>query len=148
MLVILKKNVKGTGKAGDIVKVSDGFANNRLIPAGLAVPATNQNVKSAEKQKAFIEKKNAEEKAAAEATAKKLESKTVTIKTRVGDNGKLFGSITSMDIADAIQKQVGNKIDKKKIVLSKPIKEIGVHTVEVKLYPEVSATVKVVISEE
>ena len=131
MLVILKKNVKGTGKAGDIVKVSDGFANNRLIPAGLAVPATNQNVKSA-----------------AEATAKKLESKTVTIKTRVGDNGKLFGSITSMDIADAIQKQVGNKIDKKKIVLSKPIKEIGEHTVEVKLYPEVSATVKVVISEE
>lgn len=148
MLVILKKNVKGTGKAGDIVKVSDGFANNRLIPAGLAVPATNQNVKSAEKQKAFIEKKNAEEKAAAEATAKKLESKTVTIKTRVGDNGKLFGSITSMDIADAIQKQVGNKIDKKKIVLFKPIKEIGEHTVEVKLYPEVSATVKVVISEE
>ncbi len=148
MLVILKKNVKGTGKAGDIVKVSDGFANNRLIPAGLAVPATNQNVKSAEKQKAFIEKKNAEEKAAAEATAKKLESKTVTIKTRVGDNGKLFGSITSMDIADAIQKQVGNKIDKKKIVLSKPIKEIGEHAVEVKLYPEVSATVKVVISEE
>lgn len=148
MLVILKKNVKGTGKAGDIVKVSDGFANNRLIPAGLAVPATNQNVKSAEKQKAFIEKKNAEEKAAAEATAKKLESKTVTIKTRVGDNGKLFGSITSMDIADAIQKQVGNKIDKKKIVLYKPIKEIGEHTVEVKLYPEVSATVKVVISEE
>ena len=138
----------GTGKAGDIVKVSDGFANNRLIPAGLAVPATNQNVKSAEKQKAFIEKKNAEEKAAAEATAKKLESKTVTIKTRVGDNGKLFGSITSMDIADAIQKQVGNKIDKKKIVLSKPIKEIGEHTVEVKLYPEVSATVKVVIAEE
>ena len=129
MLVILKKNVKGTGKAGDIVKVSDGFANNRLIPEGLAVPATNQNVKSAEKQKAFIEKKNAEEKAAAEATAKKLESKTVTIKTRVGDNGKLFGSITSMDIADAI-------------------KEIGEHTVEVKLYPEVSATVKVVISEE
>ena len=148
MLVILKKNVKGTGKAGDIVKVSDGFANNRLIPAGLAVPATNQNVKSAEKQKAFIEKKNAEEKAAAEETAKKLESKTVTIKTRVGDNGKLFGSITSMDIADAIQKQVGNKIDKKKIVLSKPIKEIGEYTVEVKLYPEVSATVKVVISEE
>lgn len=148
MLVILKKNVKGTGKAGDIVKVSDGFANNRLIPAGLAVPATNQNVKSAEKQKAFIEKKNAEEKAAAEATATKLESTTVTIKTRVGDNGKLFGSITSMDIADAIQKQVGNKIDKKKIVLSKPIKEIGEHPVEVKLYPEVSATVKVVISEE
>ena len=66
----------------------------------------------------------------------------------MGDNGKLFGSITSMDIADAIQKQVGNKIDKKKIVLSKPIKEIGEHTVEVKLYPEVSATVKVVISEE
>lgn len=148
MLVILKKDVKGTGKAGDVVKVSDGFANNRLIPAGLAVPATDKNVRSIEKQKAFIAQKNAEEKAAAEASVKKLEEKPVVIETRVGENGKLFGSITSMDIADAIQKQLGKKVDKKKIVLSKPIKEVGETTVEVKLYPEVSANVRVVIAKE
>ena len=146
MLVILKKNVKGTGKAGDIVKVSDGFANNRLIPAGLAVPATNQNVKSAEKQKAFIEKKNAEEKAAAEATAKKLESKTVTIKTRVGDNGKLFGSITSKDIAEALEKQEGMKIDKKKIEMKTPIKQAGETEVTLKLFTEISAQLKVSVT--
>jgi len=147
MLVILKKDVKGTGKAGDIVKVSDGFANNRLIPAGLAVPATDKNVRSVEKQKAFIAQKNAEEKAAAEAAVKKLEAQPVVLKTRVGEGGKLFGSITSMDIAKAIQEQVGKKIDKKKIVLSKPIKEVGETTVEIKLYPEVSAKLKVVIEE-
>ena len=146
MLVILKKNVKGTGKAGDIVKVSDGFANNRLIPAGLAVLATNQNVKSAEKQKAFIEKKNAEEKAAAEATAKKLESKTVTIKTRVGDNGKLFGSITSKDIAEALEKQEGMKIDKKKIEMKTPIKQAGETEVTLKLFTEISAQLKVSVT--
>ncbi len=148
MLVILKQNVKGTGKAGDIVKVSDGFANNRLIPAGLAVPATNQNVKSAAKQKAFVEKKNAEEKAAAEAVAKKLSESKVTIQKKVGDNGKLFGSITSMDIANAIKEQLGNKVDKKKIVLAKPIKDVGEHEVEIKLFPEVSAVMKVIIAEE
>lgn len=148
MLVILKQNVKGTGKAGDIVKVSDGFANNRLIPAGLAVPATNQNVKSVAKQKAFVEKKNAEEKAAAEAVAKKLSESKVTIRKKVGDNGKLFGSITSMDIANAIKEQLGNKVDKKKIVLAKPIKEVGEHEVEIKLFPEVSAVMKVIIAEE
>lgn len=147
MLVILKKDVKGTGKAGDIVKVSDGFANNRLIPAGLAVPATDKNVRSVEKQKAFIAQKNAEEKAAAEAAVKKLEAQPVVLKTRVGEGGKLFGSITSMDIAKAIQEQVGKKIDKKKIVLSKPIKAVGETTVEIKLYPEVSAKLKVVIEE-
>ena len=147
MLVILKKDVKGTGKAGDIVKVSDGFANNRLIPAGLAVPATDKNVRSVEKQKAFIAQKNAEEKAAAEAAVKKLEAQPVVLKTRVGEGGKLFGSITSMDIAKAIQEQVGKKIDKKKSVLSKPIKEVGETTVEIKLYPEVSAKLKVVIEE-
>lgn len=148
MQVILKKDVKGTGKAGDIVKVSDGFANNRLIPAGLAVPATNQNVKAIEKQKASIKKKNAEDKAAAEAAAKTLEAKPIQLKTKVGGNGKLFGAVTSKDIADAIQEQIGTEVDKKKIVLSNPIKEVGEHTVEVKLYPEVAATVKVIVSEE
>lgn len=147
MLVILQKDVKGTGKKGEIVKVSDGFANNRLIPGGFAIPATDKNVRSVEKQKKVIAQKQAEEKAAAEAAAAKLESKPVVIKTKVGGGGKLFGSITSMDIADAIKDQIGKTIDKKKIVLSKPIKEIGETEVEVKLYPEVSAKVKVIIQE-
>lgn len=147
MLVILQKDVKGTGKKGEIVKVSDGFANNRLIPGGFAIPATDKNVRSVEKQKKVIAQKQAEEKAAAEAAAAKLESKPVVIKTKVGGGGKLFGSITSMDIADAIKEQIGKTIDKKKIVLSKPIKEIGETEVDVKLYPEVTAKVKVIIQE-
>ncbi|MBQ6582696.1 MAG: 50S ribosomal protein L9 [Mogibacterium sp.] len=148
MLVILKKDVKGTGKAGDVVKVSDGFANNRLIPAGLAVPATDKNIRSIEKQKAFLEQKNAEEKERAQKAAAKLEEKPVTIRTRVGSGGKLFGSITSMDIAEAIKDQLGKSIDKKKIVLAKPIKEIGETVVEVKLFPEVSAKLRVIVEEE
>lgn len=147
MLVILQKDVKGTGKKGEIVKVSDGFANNRLIPGGFAIPATDKNVRSVEKQKKVIAQKQAEEKAAAETAAAKLESKPVVIKTKVGGGGKLFGSITSMDIADAIKDQIGKTIDKKKIVLSKPIKEIGETEVEIKLYPEVVAKVKVIIQE-
>ena len=148
MIVILMKDVKGSGKAGDVVKVSDGYARNMLLPKGLAKEATEGNIRSLEKQKAIAAEKLEEQKAAAKEMAAKLEKITLKIESKGGDSGKLFGSITSMDIADAIQKQVGNKIDKKKIVLSKPIKEIGEHTVEVKLYPEVSATVKVVISEE
>lgn len=147
MLVILQKDVKGTGKKGEIVKVSDGFANNRLIPGGFAIPATDKNVRTVEKQKKIIAQKQAEDKAAAEAGKAKLESKPVVIKTKVGGGGKLFGSITSMDIADAIKDQIGKTIDKKKIVLSKPIKEIGETEVEVKLFPEVTAKVKVIIEE-
>ncbi len=143
MQVILKKDVKGTGKEGDIVKVSDGFARNRLIPGGLAVEATPQNIKAIEREKANLAKKRAEEKAAAEVLAGKLKEKPVTIETKVGDNGKIFGSITSMNIAEAIKEQLGVEVDKKKVVLSKPIKETGVTQVEIKLHTEVSAVIDV-----
>ncbi len=129
MEVILKKDVKGTGKAGDIVKVSDGFARNRLIPGGMAVEATAANKKAYEREKAKAEEKYAAEKAAAEEFAARLSSNIVTVRTKVGDNGKLFGSITSMDIAEAIKEQTGEDIDKRKIVLDKPIKETGVETI-------------------
>ena len=147
MLVILQKDVKGTGKKGQIVKVSDGFANNRLIPAGMAIPATDKNVRTAEKEAKIIAEKLAADKAAAQATAEKLESKPIVIKTKIGNGGKLFGSITSMDIANAIKEQLNKTIDKKKIVLAKPIKEIGETEVEVKLFQEVSAKIKVIIEE-
>lgn len=143
MEVILKNDVKGTGKAGDIVKVSDGFARNRLIPSGDAVEATAANKKMVERQNAKREERLAQDKAEAEALAAKLAKAEVVIKTKVGEGGRLFGSITSMDIADAIKEQTGEDIDKRKIVLDKPIKETGVNDVEVKLFPDVSAKVEV-----
>ena len=143
MEVILKKDVKGTGKEGDIVKVSDGFARNKLIPGGFAVEATDANKSAIAREKAKAAEKFAAEKEAAEKLAKKLTAAPVVVKTRVGDNGKLFGSITSMDIAQAVSEQLGTEIDKKKIILDKPIKETGVFDVGVKLFTDVTAKVKV-----
>lgn len=143
MEIILLKDVKGTGKEGDVVKVNDGFARNRLIPGGLAVEATKANKVKIERDKANKAARIAEEKAAAAELGKKISTKPIILTTKVGDGGKLFGSITSMDISEAIKEQTGEVIDKKKIVLDKPIKETGDHTVKVKLYTEVSADVVV-----
>ena len=145
MEVILKQDVKGTGKAGDIVKVSDGYARNKLIPGGLAVEATPANKKAIEREKARAAEKYAQEKAAAEDFARRLSDKMVVVKTKVGENGRLFGSITSMDIANAIKEQTGEEVDKRKIVLSKPIKETGVETIEIKLFQDVSTKVVIKI---
>lgn len=143
MEVILKQDVKGTGKAGDIVKVSDGYARNKLIPSGAAVEATKGNRKMVERIKIKAEEKLAQDKADAEELARKLSGSEVVLKTKVGEGGKLFGSITSMDIADAIKEQTGEDIDKRKVVLEKPIKETGVEEVEVRLFQDVAAKVKV-----
>lgn len=143
MQVILKKDIKGTGKAGDIVNVSDGYARNKLIPSGQAVEATEANKRAIAREKANLAQKIAEEKAAAEALAKILEQKPIIVKTKVGEGGKLFGSITSMDIAVAIKEQTGNEVDKKKIVLEKPIKEIGTSKIDIKLYQDVTAKIEV-----
>ncbi|EJU23042.1 MULTISPECIES: 50S ribosomal protein L9 [Mogibacterium] len=148
MQIILKKDVKGAGKAGDVVKVSDGYARNRLIPGGFAVEATPSNLARIKREKANHEAQIALDKAEANQVKKVLEDKTIRLKTRVGEGGKLFGSVTSMDIADAIKEQTRLDIDKKKIVLKKPIKEIGEHEVEVKLYTEISADIKVAVTEE
>jgi large subunit ribosomal protein L9 len=145
MEVILKKDVKGTGKEGDVVKVSDGFARNKLIPGGLAVEATEANKRAIAREKAKAAEKFAQDKEAAEQLAAKLTAAPVIVKTKVGDNGKLFGSITSMDIAQAVSEQLGTEVDKKKIVLDKPIKEMGETEVTVKLFQDVTAKVKVVI---
>ena len=145
MEVILKKDVQGTGKEGDVVKVSDGFARNKLIPGGLAVEATEANKRAIAREKAKAAEKYAQDKEAAEQLAAKLTAAPVIVKTKVGDNGKLFGSITSMDIAQAVSEQLGTEVDKKKIVLDKPIKEVGETEVTVKLFQDVAAKVKVVI---
>lgn len=145
MIVILNKDVKGTGKAGDVVKVNDGFARNMLIPKGLATEATAGNVRQLEKKKAIEAEKKAEEKAAAVQLAEKIKTIAVVIKTKAGDNGKIFGSITSKDIAEELKKQHSIDVDKKKIQLSSPIKNTGEISVEIKLYSEVTATLKVVV---
>jgi large subunit ribosomal protein L9 len=145
MEVILKKDVKGTGKEGDVIKVSDGFARNKLIPGGLAVEATEANKRAIAREKAKAAEKYAQDKEAAEQLAARLTAAPVIVKTKVGDNGKLFGSITSMDIAQAVSEQLGTEVDKKKIVLDKPIKEVGETEVTVKLFQDVAAKVKVVI---
>ena len=147
MKVILLEDVRGTGKAGDVANVSDGYARNMLIPRGLAVEATAQNIKQLEKKKEAMAKKFAEDKAAALELKKKLEEVTVEVRTKAGKDGKVFGSVTSKDIADALN-QMGFDIDKKKIQLDSPIKATGMTAVNVKLFTEISGKVKVnVVSE-
>ena len=148
MVVILNRDIKGTGKAGDVVKVSDGYARNMLIPRGWATEATEGNVRSLEKQKAIAAEKKAEEKAAAQAQAEKIKALSVTIKTKAGNGGRIFGSITSKDIADALKAQHKLTVDKKKIQLDSPIKQTGETEVAIKLYPEVATTLKVVVTAE
>ena len=142
MKVILLEDVKGSGKTGDVVKVSDGYARNLLIPKGLAVEATPQNIKQLEKKKAAEEKKFKEDKARAQEMAEKLLKEGIVIKTKAGENGKNFGSITSKDIADALN-ALGYDIDKKKILLDAPIKTTGVTEVMIKLFTEVTGKVKI-----
>lgn len=146
MIVILLKDVKGAGKAGEVVKVSDGYARNMLIPKGFAKEATKGNVRNLEKQKAIMAEKQAEAKAAAEELAEKLKTLTVNIVSKGGEGGRLFGSITSKDISEALEEQHGIKIDKKKIVLDSPIKQTGETEVAVKVYPEVQSQLKVSVT--
>ena len=148
MIVILNRDVKGTGKAGDVVKVSDGYARNMLLPKGYAKEATEGNIRNLEKQKALAAEKKAEEKAQAEKQAQEISKISVKINTKAGDGGKIFGSITSKDIAEALKSQYNIDVDKKKIQLDSPIKQTGETQVDIKLYSEVSAKLKVVVEAE
>ena len=144
MQVILLKDVKGSGKAGELIKVSDGYARNMLLPKKLAVEATPENIKELEQKKAEEEARKAEELAAAMELKGKIEAAScVNVEVKCGSNGRLFGAITSQDIADAFEKQFGIKLDKKKIELTSPIKQTGMTQVDFKLFPGVTAKVKV-----
>jgi large subunit ribosomal protein L9 len=145
MKVILKADIKGVGKKGEVINASDGYARNFLFPRGLAIEGTEGNLKTYEAQKATEAKKKAQELESAKELAKKISELTVTLKVKAGDNGKLFGSITSKDISEQIKKQHNIDIDKKKIVLDEAIKVAGTYSVEVKVYPEVSSKIKVTI---
>lgn len=146
MIVILTKDVKGVGKAGEVVKVSDGYARNMLIPKGIATEATEGNIRSLEKQKAIQAETRKQELAEARALADKIAQLKVTILTKSGEGGRLFGSITSKDIADALAEQHKITIDKRKFVLENPIKHTGDFELDIKIYPEVTAKLKVTVA--
>ncbi len=144
MKVILLKDVKGLGKARDIKEVSDGYARNCLIKQGLAEEATAVKVNSLNIKKGAEEYHRQEEIKALKEQASKLNGSSVTLKIKCGENGKIFGSVTTKEIADAIN-ELGFNVDKKKILLKDAIKNIGEYTVEVKFLPEVLAKVKVIV---
>ena len=148
MKVILQADVKGKGKKGDIKEVSDGYARNFLFPRGLAVEANTSNLNSAKGQKEAQEFHKAQEKELALETKKKIDEASVTLRAKAGAGGKLFGSITSKDVAEALKMQQHIVVDKKKFVMPDGIKNIGTTVVEVRVYPEVAAKLKVVVEEE
>ena len=147
MKVILTENVDTLGKIGDIVKVSDGYARNFLIPNKLVTIADENNINAINHHKQELEKKGKKVKALTEEVAKKLEAFSCTIARKVGENEKLFGSVTNSDIADALEKG-GFSINKKMIHIEDPIKKLGVFTVSVKLQNEVTAQLKVWVVQE
>lgn len=148
MKVILLKDVKGLGKKGEVVNAKDGYARNFLLPKDLAKEATQGNVKVLKEQKQAKQKRKEEELNEAKQLAEKLSKITVEIKSKAGENGKLFGSITTKDIAKALQKQHKIKIDKRKISLDNNIKSLGVTQVEAKVYPNVTGKFKVHVKEK
>jgi large subunit ribosomal protein L9 len=147
MKVILKDDVKNLGKMGDVVGVKDGYARNFLIPKGLVAPADTKNIKAVEHEKKVILERARKLKEAATGLAEKFSQARVTIKAKAGEEEKLFGSVTAMDIADALKAQ-GFEVDKKQISLEEPIKRLGAYSVEVKVGREVSATVSVEVVPE
>jgi large subunit ribosomal protein L9 len=147
MKVFLRDDVKNLGKIGDVVNVSDGYARNYLLPKKLAVEANTKNIKEFEHNKKMIQERAAKIRDASRATAEKLSALSLTIKAKAGEEEKLFGSVTTMDIAEAFKAE-GFEIDKKKISLEEPIKRLGEYSVEVKIHPDVSATVKVQVVAE
>lgn len=147
MKVILKEDVKNLGHMGEVVNVSDGYAINFLFPKNFAVEANTKNIKEFEHNKKVITEKAAKLKESVKSIADKLSSLSLTIKAKTGEDDKLFGSITNMNIAEALASE-GYDIDKKKIVMDEPIKRLGEYSVTIKLHQELSAEVKVQVVQE
>ncbi len=140
MKVLLVQDVYKLGRAGDIVEVRDGYARNYLVPKGLAIVVTKGTMKEIEARKRAIERRRMKQRMEAEKLKEKLEKELVKIKVEVGEENKMFGSVTSAHIADAL-KSMGYEIDKRDILLDSPIKELGIHRVKVRLFEDVIADV-------
>lgn len=148
MKVILQQDVKGQGKKGQMIEASDGYARNFLLPRKLAVEATADNVNKMKMQDKARRAQEAAEKAEAQAIAEKLKNCTVKLTARAGSGGRLFGAVTSKEIADALKEQYGLEISKAKLVQEEPIKSFGTYELKCKLGYEVTGTVKVTVAEE
>ena len=148
MKVILLKDLKGTGKKGEVVNVSDGYARNFLFPKGVAKEATDGNIKVLKEQKTAQKIKEDNELEESKELAKKMGELTIMLFSKAGEGGRLFGSVTSKDIAEALNKKHGIKIDKRKILMDEPIKVLGATNVKIKVHPEVTAQIKVQVNEK
>ena len=147
MKVILLEDVKALGKKGEIVNVNDGYARNFILPKKLGLEATSKNLNDLKLQNANEERKAKEILEAAQAFARDLESKSVVIKMKAGEGGKVFGSVSAKEIAEAAKEQLGYDIDKKKMQLPNPIKVLGTTEVPIRLHTKVTAKLKVIVKE-
>ena len=147
MKVILQQDVKGQGKKGQMVEVSDGYARNYLLPRKLAVTATAENVNTMKQQEKARKAQQAAEKAQAEATAKKLEGILVKVSARAGEGGRLFGAVTAKEVPEALAAQHSIDIPKARLVLDEPIKACGSYSLKAKLGYEISGTLNVLVVE-
>jgi large subunit ribosomal protein L9 len=147
MKVILQEDVKNIGKMGEIVSVSDGYARNYLIPKKLAEEANVGNVKALEHEKRKLEEKAKKIRSDAQGLAERLASVGVTLRAKAGEEEKLFGSVTAMDIAEALKKE-GIEVDRKRILLEEPIKRLGSYSVGIKIHPDVTANLNVEVVSE
>lgn len=148
MKVILQQDVRGQGKKGQLVEISDGYARNFLLPRKLAVPATAENINTMKLQEKARQAQMAAEKAEAQALAEKLQGIQVKLAVKAGEGGRLFGAVTSKEIAEALSAQFGLNITKTKLVLDEPIKACGGYQIKAKLGYEIMGTVKVMVVEE
>lgn len=142
--VILKQKVKGVGEAGEVKQVSDGYARNFLLPKGLAVIADANALKDLKQKQESTLKKDAKELAEAKGLQSRIEATKLELKANAGEGGRLFGSVTSKDVGDELAR-VGIKVDRRKIQLDEPIRQLGEYAIDIKLHPQVSAQLKVVV---
>ncbi|MDD2215018.1 MAG: 50S ribosomal protein L9 [Eubacteriales bacterium] len=145
MKVILLQDIKGLGKAGHVANVSDGYARNLLIPKGMVKEATDSNLRELKRKKEAYEAKEAESLESASALAKRIAMLRVKLIAKGGEGGRLFGSITAKDISEALMEQHKIEVDRRKILLENPIKQTGEHVVEVKLFTDVTAKLRVIV---
>ncbi len=143
MKVILKQDVKSLGKKDEIVNVSDGYANNFLLPKGLAVPATAGGINEVKNKQQAADAKKKREIAAAKELAEALTDKEVVIKIKSGAGGKLFGAVSNKEVAEELKKQHGFDVDRKKLIMNEPVKSLGIYTAEARIYPGITGKFKI-----
>ena len=143
MNVILRQDISGVGKTGDIVDVADGYARNYLVPRGLALRASEGAVEQAASMRRARDVRDGRDRAAAEEVAKELVGKTITIEAKVGGAGHLYGSVTTTDVADAVKAQTGHDLDRRHLSTEEPIREVGTHEVQARLHADVRFVISV-----